>query len=211
VVIPEMCSIGEHRYIQVSRYDRSIDDAGRVIRLHQEDFCQALGLGSERKYEEYGGPTFADCYDVVLGASSEPVLDVQHILGWQIFNVLAGNADGHARNLSLLYGRDGTVRLAPFYDLVCTRAIDGIDHRLALFVGEERDAGNLTHADWRRLAEACDMREAFVLDRVREMRDRLSESVGTVRDAFEAEYGPYPALQRVESTVRSLCRRQKDI
>ena len=86
--------IGQTRYAQIARYDREWDERGEVQRLHQEDFCQALGYGHEKKYQEHGGPSFARCYHLVQEASSEPALDAQHLLRWQIFNVLAGNWDG---------------------------------------------------------------------------------------------------------------------
>jgi serine/threonine-protein kinase HipA len=76
---------------------------------------------------------------LVQDASSEPAIDTQHLLRWQVFNVLAGNSDGHAKNLALLHLGDGTTRLAPFYDLVCTRAIARIDVHLAFEVGGERN------------------------------------------------------------------------
>ena len=75
-------------------------------------------------------------------------LPLQHLLRWQAFNVLAGNSDGHAKNLSLLHQANGEVRLAPFYDLVCTRAIERIDYRLAFSVGDEKNPGIMTLKHW---------------------------------------------------------------
>jgi hypothetical protein len=115
-------SIGRTRYVQIARYDRVEDERGEVQRLHQEDFCQALGYGHEMKYQEHGGPSFAQCCRLVQEASSEPAIDVQHLLRWQIFNVLAGNSGGHAKNLSLLHLPGDATRLAPFYDLVPSNA-----------------------------------------------------------------------------------------
>lgn len=86
-------TVGRTRYAQIARYDRVWDERGEVRRLHQEDFCQALGYGHEKKYQEHGGPSFAQCYRLVQEASSEPAIDAQHLLRWQIFNVLAGNSD----------------------------------------------------------------------------------------------------------------------
>ncbi len=105
----------------VRRYDRLVVD-GAVRRLHQEDLCQALGVMPGTKYEQEGGPAFADALRVVRERSTEPLVDVQQLLRWIIFGLLAANADGHGRNLSLLYERRSRTRLAPFYDLVCTRA-----------------------------------------------------------------------------------------
>ena len=199
--------IGRTRYAQIARYDRVWDERGEVQRLHQEDFCQALGYGHEKKYQEHGGPSFAQCYHLVQEASSDPAIDLQHLLRWQIFNVLAGNLDGHAKNLSLLHSADHTTRLAPFYDLVCTRAIERIDYHLALDVGGERNPSVITAAHWEALARACDVRPRFLANLVRESADALLESIGPVREAFEIRYGDYPALQRVEQVVTTQYRR----
>lgn len=200
-------TVGRTRYAQIARYDRVWDERGEVQRLHQEDFCQALGYSHEKKYQELGGPSFAQCYRLLQDASSEPALDVQHLLRWQIFNVLAGNSDGHAKNVSLLHLPDGTTRLAPFYDLVCTRAIGRIDYHLAFDVGGERDPGVVTPARWDTLARECDVRPQFLRRLVRETADALQEKLGPEREAFETRYGAYPALQRVQSIVTQQCRR----
>ena len=202
-------SIGKTRYAQIARYDRLSDERGEVQRLHQEDFCQALGYGHEKKYQEHGGPSFAQCYRLVQETSSEPAIDVQHLLRWQIFNVLAGNSDGHAKNLSLLHLPDDATRLAPFYDLVCTRAIERIDYHLAFDVGGERNPSVITSAHWEALAKACDRRPQFLGNLVRETAAALLESLGTARETFEARYGAYPALQRIEQIVTTQCRRSE--
>lgn len=207
VVDISLRSIGKTRYAQIARYDRLWDERGEVQRLHQEDFCQALGYGHEKKYQEHGGPSFAQCYRLVQEASSEPAIDVQHLLRWQIFNVLAGNSDGHAKNLSLLHLPDDATRLAPFYDLVCTRAIERIDYHLAFDVGGERNPSVITSAHWEALAKACDVRPQFLGNLVRETAAALLERLGPARETFEAHYGAYPALQRIEQVVTTQCRR----
>lgn len=94
--------------------------SGLIIRLHQEDLCQALGYSSHTKHESEGGPGFKDCIHLVRSVSSSPAEDVMNLIRWQVINLLFGNSNGHAKNLSLLFSEDG-IRLAPFYDLVCTR------------------------------------------------------------------------------------------
>ncbi|MXZ80071.1 MAG: type II toxin-antitoxin system HipA family toxin [Gammaproteobacteria bacterium] len=207
VVDISLCTAGAIHYAQVARYDRMRGKSGEVQRLHQEDFCQALGYGHERKYQEHGGPSFAQCFRLVQEFSSEPAIDAQHLLRWQIFNVLAGNSDGHAKNLSLLHLPGGATRLAPFYDLVCTRAIERIDYRLAFDVGGERNPGVITSAHWEELARQCDVRPQFLDNLVRETADALQKRVGLEREAFEARYGAYSALQRIEKIVTTQCRR----
>lgn len=207
VVDIDLKAIGRNRYVQIERYDRRLDDSGAVKRMHQEDFCQALDYGHERKYQEHGGPSFAQCYRLILDASSEPALDALHLLRWQIFNVLAGNSDGHAKNLSLLRSPDNVTRLAAFYDLVCTRAIERIDIHLAFEVGGERNPSLVTLDHWEALARECGVRPNFLRGRVIDLADALRVHVGGVRASFEANYGSYPALQRVEQVVNTQCGR----
>ena len=188
-------------YTIMERYDRFLSDDGEVLRAHQEDFCQALGYGHERKYQEDGGPSFAQCFGMLRDVSSDPATDLPYLLRWQIFNVLAGNSDGHAKNLSLLYTATGEIRLAPFYDLVCTRAIERIDHHLALSVGNERNPGVIVRHHWEDMAKQCDIRPRYLLDLVDDVAAQLLENLVLTRAFFEDQFGEYPALQRIERVV----------
>jgi len=200
-----LCNSNETRYAQVERYDRLwIND--RLTRLHQEDFCQALGYSHEKKYQQHGGPSFADCYRLLREVSTDPAIDTQNLLRWQIFNYLAGNSDGHAKNLSLLYTRDGETRLSPFYDLICTRAIERIDYHLAFDIGGQRDPGHVNEVHWNELARLCDIAPRFVKTLVTETVEALLEKLEAVMALFEEHYGQYPALQRIEHVVRQQCR-----
>ena len=133
--------------------------------------------------------------------------DLPHLLRWQIFNVLAGNSDGHAKNLSLRYNANGEVRLAPFYDLVCTRAIERIDHHLALSVGKERNPDVIVKHHWEDMARQCDIRPRYLLDLLDEIATRLLENLTSTRAFFENQFGEYPALQRIERVVIKQCKR----
>ena len=206
VVDIELRSIKRIRYALIARYDRVRDDRGEVQRWHQEDFCQAMGYGHEKKYQNDGGPSFAQCYRLVRNASSEPAIDTQYLLRWQIFNVLAGNSDGHAKNLSLLHLPNGAIRLAPFYDLVCTRAIQRIDSHLAFDVGGERNPSLIARPHWEAFARQCDIRPRFLVNLVEEMATRLPQVAVSARTAFEERFGAYPALQRIERIVIKQCK-----
>jgi len=207
VVDIELHSIERNFYAQIQRYDRVWDGRDEVQRLHQEDFCQALGYGHEKKYQDSGGPTFADCYRLLQDASTDPAIDLQNLLRWQIFNVLAGNSDGHAKNLSLLYLQNGGIRLAPFYDLVCTRAIERIDYHLAFDVGGQRDPGQITIKHWDALARQCDVKPRFLEQLLQQTAASLLEQIGQTKVLFKAQYGDYPSLQRIEHIVSQQCRR----
>ena len=197
----------------VERYDRQRHDGDgadgavpQISRLHQEDFCQALGFDQDSKYQEHGGPTFADCCRLVREACSAPD-DLEALLRWQIFNTLAGNSDGHAKNLSLLYLPDGKTRLAPFYDLVCTRAFVRVDHKLAFAIGGGWDPALIQAKHWRAMAEACDVQPRLLLNLVQQTASALLQQLAPVREAFEAQHGPHPALQRIDQVVQKQCRR----
>ncbi len=207
VVDIELHSIEKRFYAQIERYDRVWDEHGEVQRLHQEDFCQALGYGHEKKYQEYGGPSFAQCYRLLQDTSSDPAIDTQNLLRWQIFNVLAGNSDGHAKNLSLLYLQNGEICLSPFYDLVCTRAIERIDYHLAFDVGGQRDPGQITTKHWDTLARQCDVGSRFLGRLLQDTAASLLEQIGNTKALFEAQYGDYPSLQRIERVVTQQCNR----
>jgi len=189
------------------RYDRDADERGDIRRSHQEDFCQALGYPPYKKYQDSGGPTFADCFNALREVSTEPAVDSENLLRWQIFNVLAGNSDGHAKNFSLLYRKEGAVRLAPFYDLVCTRAIERVDRHLAFGIGGERDPGKIQRAHWDRFATECDVRKQFMQRLVQETASSLTQKLPPTLESFEKRFGAYPALQRIEQVVRRASKR----
>ena len=105
-------------YLDISRYDRRKTSNG-VERIHQEDFCQALGYPSFKKYQADGGPRMRDCYFAVIQYSKNKTADAFFLLQWMGFNYLIGNADAHAKNISFLH-KGSHVVLAPFYDLLST-------------------------------------------------------------------------------------------
>jgi serine/threonine-protein kinase HipA len=135
-------------YILVERYDRtpipSTDGRkSQLQREHQEDFCQALGMVSERKYQAEGGPSLKQCFELVRNTSSLPIADLQSLLDAVIFNLLIGNNDAHGKNFSLVYRADGQTRLAPLYDLVSTTAYPELSARMAMKIGGESDPGKV--------------------------------------------------------------------
>ncbi len=207
VVDITLCEAGGERFVQIPRYDREWDDSGNMRRLHQEDFCQAMGYDRNQKYQDGGGPSFAQCYRLVDKYSSEPAMDTRRLLHWQVFNVLTGATDGHAKNLALLYLEGDVIRLAPFYDLLCTRAIEGISHWLAMYVGGARAPGMVTARSWEKLAEECGMDSHIPGELAQETAAALLENLGPVREAFAARYGDVPALQRVEQVVKKQCKK----
>jgi serine/threonine-protein kinase HipA len=210
VCTSELHALPSDAVLLVTRYDRVRDEDG-IRRLHQEDFCQALGLPPIRKYETEGGPSFADCYRLVLDHSREPLLDARALLTWLAFNAVAGNADGHAKNLSLLRRPDGALRLAPFYDLVGTSCYRLIDRRLAMRVGDNTDPGTIRGSDWRRLAAEIGVRPRFLLDQVADLAERLPALAAESAGGFRTAHGDHPVLQMILPRLRRQSRRTLEL
>lgn len=135
-------------FLLVERYDRRTGQRA-TQRLHQEDFAQALGVPSNRKYAAEGGPTFRDAFGLLRRAATRPAREVLKLADAALFNVIVGNADAHAKNFSLLRRESGEVVLAPLYDLVATRVWEELSPRLAMRFGgaarlEEVDTESFT-------------------------------------------------------------------
>lgn len=160
--------IGGKACVVVQRYDRKISQEGAITRLHQEDFCQALGFPPERKYQQEGGPLLRDCIALLRDWSTTPVLDIRDFLDSQIFNVLIGNADAHGKNYSMLY-QGGERRLAPFYDLVCTLAWPELSKTPAMKIGDCDSIDAITPAHWQRMAQETRLGWPMIRERMAEL------------------------------------------
>ena len=113
----EIVTFGKRRVLVVERFDRQWLADGRLLRVPQEDCCQALGVSSSRKYQSEGGPAAADIIRL-LGGSDDPTEDQAAFLSSQIIFWLIGATDGHAKNFSLFLRPGGGFKLTPFYDVL---------------------------------------------------------------------------------------------
>ena len=162
-------------YLTVERYDRDLT-SDPIGRLHQEDFCQALGQASERKYQSEGGPTVVDGVKLLRECSMRPAQDL--ITFWRalVFNWLIGNCDAHAKNFSLLY--DASVpALAPLYDLVSTTVYPDLTERLAMSIDGARTNEEVSSRAWVELAGEIDYSERFVVGETKSLIAKVSEAV----------------------------------
>lgn len=158
----------------ITRYDREHDAQGNIVRLHQEDFCQALGIAPDMKYEKEGGPSLKDCFDLLRAQSIQPVADLRVLLDWVIFNYLIGNADAHAKNISLMLTDQGP-RLAPFYDLMCTAVYPDLTDRLAMKIGGEDRPDWVIERRWQSFAEEIGIGYKLVCQRLIYMKEAVLE------------------------------------
>lgn len=143
----QIMTFGERRVLVVERFDRQWLSDGRLLRLPQEDCCQALGVPPSRKYQANpGGPNGPGIVDIVsmLRASDEPARDHADFFKSQIIFWLIGATDGHAKNFSVFLQPGGGFQLTPFYDVLTAQTafdakqIPHAKYKLAMSVGDKR-------------------------------------------------------------------------
>lgn len=173
-------------YLLIERYDRAVAADGGIQRLHQEDFCQALGLAPEHKYAAEGGPIFRDCFGLVRQVCKPPAPAILGLVDAAIFNVLVGNADAHGKNYSLLYHPNGIV-LAPLYDLMCTAAYPEIHARLAMKVGKRARLEEFTPDTWDDFAAEVGVGAPYVRRRARQFANQALAVIPDVVGGIAAE------------------------
>ena len=169
LAIPDvrMGRAGKEDYLLVERYDRKFDGGKRIIRLHQEDFCQALGIPPDHKYQNEGGPSLKQCFSLVRELSGTPVIDLQRLLDAVIFNFLVGNHDAHGKNFSLLH--HGATRLAPLYDVLSTACYPELTRKMAMKIGGEYVSDKITPKQFEQLADEAGLAKPMVKRRVPEL------------------------------------------
>lgn len=196
----ELTTIDGQRLFLVHRYDRHPGQTGQIERLHQEDFCQALGLPPEHKYEAEGGPGFSACFRLLNDHSAAPAPDRLRLLQWLLFNWLIGNMDAHGKNLALIHASSGS-RLAPAYDLLSTDAIDHLNRRMAMAIGGEHrpDWIRLDHLEG--LAQDAEINPRLVHRELQRLCDRLEQEAPALIRTLEDEHGPMPTLPRIQAII----------
>ena len=149
----EMRMADKTPYLLVERYDREFLPDGRLRRIHQEDFCQALGIRTSAKYEAEGGPGLKASFDLVKQCDT-PAADVLHLMEMVIVNYLLGNTDAHGKNFSLLHRPDSAIVLAPFYDLLCTQIYEKLTKNMSMQIGGKHNINEVRPEHWEALCKS---------------------------------------------------------
>jgi serine/threonine-protein kinase HipA len=187
-------------YLLVERYDRiyrTDSEQGPILeRLHQEDFCQALGIVSEMKYQKEGGPSLKQCFALLREVSSTPVIDLSRLLDTVIFNYLVGNNDAHGKNFSLLYRGIGTddmqVSLSPLYDSLSNVYYPEISRTMAMKLGGEYSSEKVMPRNFEQFVEEAGLAKPMVRRRVTEVIEKMLSAL--------------PALAHVDGTTETIAR-----
>ncbi|MEP6779928.1 MAG: type II toxin-antitoxin system HipA family toxin [Gemmatimonadaceae bacterium] len=173
---------GNEIAIVVERYDRVRID-GVLMRVHQEDMCQALAVQPTVKYETDGGPSLTDVAALLARHSSEPLLDVAHFIEANVFNWLIAGPDAHAKNYSVLHAAGPEHRFAPLYDVITTLPYPALSPNgvtLAMAVAGERRVASITGNHWRIVARAVELPPQALLDRIVELGERIPAAIDRV-------------------------------
>jgi len=191
----------------------SLAETQPILRLHQEDLCQALGLLPSYKYQNEGGPTPERIVELLQTHSSRPKEDIQTFVDALAFNWLIAGTDAHAKNYSLLHGTRGRVRLAPLYDVVSAFPWYEQDYqrlKLAMKVGGQYRFRDVGSRQWRKQAVALHLDEGATLDRVTWLASQIREEIERICEQLHGQDLTHPIVDQLcESLVaraKSCCR-----
>lgn len=164
VAAAQLLRLGEP-VLAVQRFDRKWTQQGTIDRLHLIDGCQMLDLPPIYKYERPFGKgghaavirsgASLPLFFAACNRCRVPAAALRDLLQWVLFNLLIGNSDAHAKNISWFVGPNG-IQLAPAYDLLCLDSYAGqYDRDLALAVGDTFDPDEIQPFQLAEMCEAC--------------------------------------------------------
>jgi serine/threonine-protein kinase HipA len=195
--------------IVVERWDRVTTRAG-VLRVHQEDVCQALAVHPARKYENDGGPGARAIVALLSEVSSRAESDVDTFLGALVFSWLIAGTDAHAKNYSLLIGAEGRARLAPLYDVASALPYPELSQqklKLAMRIGGKYRLRDIGRHQWRKLGAELTLDPERVLSMARSYAGVLPEAATAVLDQARADGLGHPILGRLHAALCERARR----
>ncbi len=167
--------------IVVERFDRLRLKDGTVVRVHQEDACQALGKPPMIKYQNEGGPSAGDIFDLIRDRSSRPDDDVRRFLDAMIYNWLIGGTDAHSKNYGFLLAGEAQVRLCPLYDLSSClpypKEIPPKKARLAMKIGGTYRLSHIGKAAWEKAAREWKLDRDELMARIAKISVAIPKAV----------------------------------
>ncbi|PQA86015.1 type II toxin-antitoxin system HipA family toxin [Hyphococcus luteus] len=185
--------------IVVERYDRQFTDDG-LVRIHQEDMCQALGIPPTQKYENEDGPGVARIVDLLREVSGEAKEDVATFIDAIAFNWLIAGTDAHAKNYSLLIGAAGRARLAPLYDLASALPYDEFDPmklKLAMKLGGKYRLRDIYARQWTKLADEIRLKSDDILNRIKTITESLPDVAASTQQDMKDAGLKHPVIDRL--------------
>ena len=174
--------------IVIDRYDRLVRN-GHFVRIHQEDFCQALAILPDLKYQNDGGPSAKAIAGVLKDSSSEVMADLWRFAEALAFNWLIAGTDAHAKNYSLLLAARAQVRLAPLYDLASSlpypAEVNPHKAKLAMKIGSKYKIKDVVGRHWSACARELGLPPTELLERIGTMASLIPDAATRVADSME--------------------------
>lgn len=180
----------------VKRFDRSWHPQGWVVRLPQEDFCQAKAVSSDQKYEQKGGRDIEVCLEVLKGGGFFHE-DGRNFLCAQLLFWYLAAIDGHAKNFSLFVLPGGRYRMTPLYDVLSTWPLIGTETHSLQY--KKTKVAEIQCRHWQALAERSAVDGAW--DAMLDMTRRLDTALSAVEQRLPADF-PTPLAQTIFQGVR---------
>jgi serine/threonine-protein kinase HipA len=215
----EIIKFGAQSVLVVERFDRKWTSPHRLMRLPQEDCCQALSFSPNQKYQNTGGPGMVNILDLLKGADS-PWDDQRTFLKAQVLFWLIGATDGHAKNFSIFLGTRGRFRMTPLYDVLSAqpsldqRQIPQKDMKLAMSVGDSRHyrLDEIEGRHFLQTAKRARLSETLVAGVLREVVESAASAIATVESQLPQDFpagihasitgGMRSRLPRLEAQLR---------
>ena len=194
----------EKPFLLVERYDRYFNSEKALQRLHQEDFCQALGVLPELKYQSEGGPDLRQCFDLIRRVTRPSATHVLQLLDAVVFNALVGNHDAHGKNFSLLY-REGQPQLAPVYDVLSTAVYPELTPKMAMKIGSRYKFSDVHPRHWYQFAEEAGLSKSLLQKRILELARLLPEKAHHLWADPEKEFRKSAIVEQVVALIEQRC------
>ncbi len=177
------------------RYDRTMEGSEREIsglpcplRLHQEDFGQAMGIAAADKYEKAGGGYMKMMFDLLKRRSAFPIEDQLKLWDIIVFHWLSGNTDGHIKNFALVYDRHlNAVRLAPAYDILSTVVYDSHSREMAFSIGGELEWSRIDRACFERACDEIGLNRKIFMKRFDDLSERFEPALEAAVEKLTAD------------------------
>lgn len=195
VAATEIATVGQRRVLVVERFDRHWRNAKQILRLPQEDCCQALGYPPTHKYQSDGGPNMKDIFGLLRGAD-DPQADAAAFFKSQILFWLIGATDGHAKNFSIFLKPGGRYSLTPFYDVLSAQPAVDSDQiaqnrfRLAMSAGTNRHyrLNEVTGRHFVQSGKSAGLGKGLMRAAINELMDRARDAPTVAREAMPVDF-----------------------
>ncbi|TAK48720.1 MAG: type II toxin-antitoxin system HipA family toxin [Xanthobacteraceae bacterium] len=184
--------------IVIERYDRQ-RKGNDIIRVHQEDMGQALGIAPTKKYQNEGGPSAYDIVQLLRTYSTDRETDLNTFINALGFNWLIAGTDAHAKNYSLLLGGH-RIRLAPLYDVASILPYDGFDFpkiKLAMKIGGEYKLSQINLHQWQKFAREVHVDADELVARLAAMAKRLPDEVNAAHLSANKQGLDAPIIEKL--------------